>query len=275
MKCKLFKPPFVLAVAFLFSISAHGQGTAFTYQGQLKQGGFAAYGTFDFHFAIYGSETGGGPVSSSVFVNGLAVSNGLFTVALDFGAGVFNSAPRWLQLGVKTNASLDPYTVLAPRQQLTPAPYAVYAGNAASANLVPWAGLQSVPVGFADGVDNDTTYSAVQGIKLVGTTLALDTNYTDARYWTLSGNSGTIGGTHFIGTTDAQPLDFRINNSRVLRLDYVNASPNFIGGYPLNTIGPGLSGAFIGSGGREGQINEVNANYAAIVGGYGNTAGGE
>lgn len=36
--------------------------------------------------------------------------------------------------------------------------------------------------------------------------------------WQLTGNSGTIDGTHFLGTTDASPLNFRVNNQRAGRI---------------------------------------------------------
>jgi hypothetical protein len=36
--------------------------------------------------------------------------------------------------------------------------------------------------------------------------------------WSINGNSGTTAGTNFIGTTDAQPLVFKANNSEGLRL---------------------------------------------------------
>jgi len=54
------------------------------------------------------------------------------------------------------------YTDLTPRQALTAAPYASYARQA------PWSGLSGVPAGFADGVDNDTTYTAGTGLTLSG-----------------------------------------------------------------------------------------------------------
>jgi len=58
------------------------------------------------------------------------VSNGLFTVTLDFGAN-FPGANRWLEIGVRTNGG-GAYTTLSPRQALTATPYAIMAGNAAN-----------------------------------------------------------------------------------------------------------------------------------------------
>ncbi len=46
-------------------------------------------------------------------------------------------------------------------------------------------------------------------------------------YWNLTGNSGTIDGTNFIGTTDGAPLNFRINNAPAGRLDM--AANSFFG----------------------------------------------
>ena len=61
----------------------------------------------------------------------VAVSNGLFTVTLDFGTGIFTGPARWLEIGVRT-ANIGAFTTLSPRQQLTPAPYALFAARAGS-----------------------------------------------------------------------------------------------------------------------------------------------
>jgi len=47
-----------------------------------------------------------------------------------------------------------------------------------------------------------------------GGSFSLDTNYTDGRYWKLGGNAGTTPGTQFLGTTDNQPLELQVNNTR-------------------------------------------------------------
>ena len=63
-------------------------------------------------------------------VTPVSVSNGLFTVLLDFGMAAFDGNSRWLEIIIRTNG--EPSTTLAPRQQLTAAPYALHAFNAAA-----------------------------------------------------------------------------------------------------------------------------------------------
>jgi hypothetical protein len=111
---------------------APAQGTAFTYQGQLNAGGSPANGSFDLAFSLFDTVTGGtagaGPITNSATV----VSNGLFTVTLDFGAGVFTGVNYWLDISVSPAGS-NAFTELTPRQPLTATPYALYSPNAGSA----------------------------------------------------------------------------------------------------------------------------------------------
>ncbi|HEX9441206.1 MAG TPA: hypothetical protein VF909_16090, partial [Roseiflexaceae bacterium] len=102
-------------------------GTAFTYQGQLKNAGGPVNGACDFQFALFDAPTGVNQIGATQPVNGLSVSNGLFTVALDFGASAFTGQARWLQIAVRCPAGSGIYTTLTPRQALTAAPYALYA----------------------------------------------------------------------------------------------------------------------------------------------------
>jgi Chaperone of endosialidase len=105
------------------------QGTAFTYQGRLSDGANPTSGTYDLRFWIFDSATGGTLVAGPVTNATTAVSNGLFTIVVDFGAGVFTGAGRWLEISVRTNGSAGAYSTLAPRQALTAAPYALLAGD--------------------------------------------------------------------------------------------------------------------------------------------------
>jgi hypothetical protein len=137
-------------------------GTGFTYQGKLTDGGAPADGIYDFEFKLYDALSVGSQVGSTVSQGGVTVTDGLFTVQLDFGA-VFDGTALFLGIGVKLGGSGGAYTTLTPRQALTATPYAIYASKA------PWSGLSGIPAGFADGVDDNTTYTAGDGLELVGT----------------------------------------------------------------------------------------------------------
>jgi hypothetical protein len=115
------------------SDSSSAQGTAFTYQGRLNNAGLPANGIFDLRFTIYDSPNTGGLVAGPITNSIVAVSNGLFATSLDFGAGVFIGPDRWLEISVSPGGLAD-FTILTPRQQLTPAPYAVFAGSASNFN---------------------------------------------------------------------------------------------------------------------------------------------
>jgi hypothetical protein len=110
--------------------TAHAQGTAFTYQGRLNSGANPAAGIYDLRFTIYDA-AGGGSVWGVLTNAATPVTNGLFTVTLDFGSGVFTGNARWLEIAVRTNGASS-FTTLAPRQPLTPTPYAILAGTASN-----------------------------------------------------------------------------------------------------------------------------------------------
>lgn len=224
-------------------------GTAFTYQGQLKDGSNLATGAYDFEFALYDAASGGAQVGATVTANDVPVSNGLFTVSLDW-ASAFTGDARWLEIRVRPGASSGGYTTLTPRQPVTATPYALFAKNA------PWSGLAGVPAGFADGVDNEG--------------------------WSLTGNSGTTAGTNFIGTTDNTAIEIKVNSARTLRIEPDATSPSLIGGSSANTVTSGVAGAAIGGGGRATNdcgtgsapcAKQVTDNYGTVGGRIGNQAG--
>src|SRR6267142_2786167 len=77
------------------------QSAPLTYQGRLQEGGKAVSGTYDFQFRL--AKTENGYVGPGVFLEGVTVTNGLFTVLLDFGTSVFDGSNLWLEIGVRTS----------------------------------------------------------------------------------------------------------------------------------------------------------------------------
>ena len=158
-------------------------GTKFTYQGRLTDGGKPANAIYDFEFALFDALTTGNQEGGLVKFADVTVTNGLFTVILDFGSTVFKGDARWLSIKVRPGASTGAFTQLSPRQPINTTPYAVSSA---------WTGLSGVPAGFADNTDNDTTYSAGAGLVLNGTSFALNTtglsNNKVVKYNSISGN---------------------------------------------------------------------------------------
>lgn len=84
-------------------------------------------GLQDFEFRLFNAAAGGAQQGATIPVADWGVTNGLFTVPLDFGAAAFPGADRWLQIAVRAGANTGSYTTLSPRQQITSTPYAVTA----------------------------------------------------------------------------------------------------------------------------------------------------
>ena len=125
--------PILAALCFLAAAATVlAQGSAFTYQGKLTDGGSAPTGAYDFRFILYNADAGGSQVGTTLTADDVVVTAGAFTVVLDFGANIFDGQARWLELAVRQGASTGIYTVLSPRQPVTPAPYAIFAAKAGS-----------------------------------------------------------------------------------------------------------------------------------------------
>ncbi|MBN1814069.1 MAG: hypothetical protein JXA14_19685 [Anaerolineae bacterium] len=111
-------------------VSPAAIGTAFSYQGRLDDGGGPANGMYTFRFRLYASLTGTDQVGDTVVIEDKQVSDGLFSVQLDFGQ-VFDGTALYLETAVRPAAETGEFDVLSPRQPLSPAPYALHAASIA------------------------------------------------------------------------------------------------------------------------------------------------
>jgi len=138
------------------------QGTAFTYQGRLNNGPALANGLYDFKFLLFDSINPNSDFVGPITNSAVNVSNGLFTVALDFGEDVFRGHPNFfLEIWVRpTGASTDFFT-LTPRQHITPTPYAIHAGTATTATS-----LVDGSVSTVNGLGGDVTLMPGQNVVI-------------------------------------------------------------------------------------------------------------
>lgn len=149
-------------------------GTAFTYQGRLIDANKTADGIYDLQFKLYDMQMVGRQVGSTIDVNELDINDGLFTVKLDFGSDVFDGNSVWLEIGARPGAMNDPnvYTILSPRQEITPAPYALQtrglfvdnALNVGIGTVNPVASLDVVNTGGHTAISGKSPWIGVYGI---------------------------------------------------------------------------------------------------------------
>src|SRR5712691_1252217 len=215
------KSSFALVVA-VFSIllgatAALGQTTGFTYQGRLTDGGTAANGNYDLQFALFDSLSGGTQVGSTQALNTVAVSNGVFTVSLDFGANSFSGANRFLEISARPSGA-GSFTLLTPRQPVTATPYAVRSANASAADA-----LSSACAGCVqDGQINSVSGSKVSGAVASATNATsanIATNATNASIATHALQLGGVTASQYVQTNDSRLTDAR---------PPIASSPNYI-----------------------------------------------
>jgi hypothetical protein len=249
-----------------------------TYQGRVTNLGVATSGAYDLRFALFDAPTEGVQIGPAITNGAVVVREGTFSVRLQFDSTLFNGEDRWLELQVRTNGAAA-FTLLNPRQELTGSPYAHYA---ATAGHVGPAGVNGASL----------ARHSVTGDKVAPGTLRpenLDLGTFDTTFWQLGGNAGTTPGRDFLGTTDHQPLELKVNGVRGLRLQpHGTSPPSMVAGYQDNTIAVGAPGSVIAggtsnrnegshfsiTGGGIGNVFESGGGVSVIAGGEDNVVGG-
>lgn len=177
-----------LFVCVICCASAFAQTTAFTYQGKLIDGGTSPTATYEMQFKVFDAASSGNqqpqptPVTLDFTVaggNAVSVTNGSFSVSLNFGGGVFTGADRFLEISVRHNSS-ESFVPLSPRQQIASNPYAIRSANSGAAES-----LSNVCVLCV----TDGQIQSIAGSKVTGAVA----NATNAATATTAGNvSGVV-----------------------------------------------------------------------------------
>jgi len=243
----------IVATVFvtILSTSASAQSSSFTYQGRLQDGGTNANGNYDLQFTLWDSLSGGTqqPQPSPLMVSkpSVTVTNGVFTVQLDFGLSAFPGADRFLETSVRSTGG-GAFTLLSPRQPITSTPYAIRSASAASADSVP---VGSIPPGNSNYIQNSTGQQASANFNISG--------------------NGTVGGTFQANSIRALG-QYRIGNAS----DPVLAAPNtnlFVG-VNSGTANTGGNNTFLGFGAGRNNTSGGNNTFVGAGSGTNNLAGG-
>src|SRR5262249_3264351 len=135
---------------------------------------------YDLQFTLWDSASGGTQIGSTQTVNTVTVSNGVFTVSLDFGANSFTGSARFLQINARPSGA-GSFTPLTPRQQVTSTPYAVRSSSATT-------------VDNATNAPTATNATQLGGVAANQYVLTSDSRLTDTR-------SPTAGSSNYIQNT--------------------------------------------------------------------------
>lgn len=106
------------------SIRAATLGPQFSYQGLLEQAGAPVNGNFDLQFEPFDQLENGTSLAPSVVIQDVPAVAGVFNTTVDFGPDFFVGDRVFLAIGVRPGSDTGPFTVLTPRQEVTPTPHA-------------------------------------------------------------------------------------------------------------------------------------------------------
>ena len=159
----------VLLIALTLPQILNAQTSAFNYQGRLTEASNPANGPFQMQFKLFDSPGGLGQIGSTIADIPVTVTQGIFSVKLDFGANAMSGANRWLEIAVRHNSG-ESYTTLSPREQIASSPYAVRTLSAASADNA--AALGGLPASeyltTNSGIRNQTTQQPSANFNISG-----------------------------------------------------------------------------------------------------------
>ena len=256
----------ILIASFtIFGEAAAAQTTTFTYQGKLTDNGVSANGTYQFQFALFDALVNGNQISSTITNSSVQVSGGVFTVDLDFGAGVFSGAPRYLQISVFSPAT-STYVTLDPRQRISNAPYAIRALSSDTATQA----------------DDSTRLGGVPASEFVQTS---NPALTDAReplpgsanYVQNTTNPQTSSNFNIDGTGTADTLNaktqFSINGTRFLSGGPAGTDNVFVGKNTGSSIVIGNNNVAVGLNSGRFITNGSSNTFLGAGSGFGNSVG--
>lgn len=272
----------VLAVFCVSSISA--QTTEISYQGNLKESGLPANANYDIEFRLYSALTGGSLIGTEVFLSPVAVTDGLFSVKLDFGPNGFPGPDRYLEIAVR-RTGVGSLVTLGPRQKISSAPYAIQSLQAATATTALIAGnaqalggvnasqyvitsdarlsdARNPLPGSSNYVQNSLTQQASSNFNVSGTGTAGIFNAT-TRY--------NFGGNHLISALGLDNI-FAGNGSGLLNTGENNA---FFGSKAGFENKGGSFNAFFGSYAGQNNITGSNNSFFGYFAGNGTTSGSD
>lgn len=246
----------VIIIALVMSTAAitSAQTTEFTYQGSLKDGSASANGNYDFEFRLFAAEVGGSSLGM-LSRSSVSVSDGVFSVRLDFGS-LFPGADRWLEIAVRP-AGAGSFQILLPRTRVDSAPYSVKSQNADNALQLGGVAANQYVITTDPRMTDSRPPTAGSGNYIQNSS-----SQQASSNFNITGN-GTAGGKLSAQTVNASTR-FEINNARVLGL---GPGGNLYVGQGAGAVTTGQLNTFVGSeAGLSNTIGAANSFFGVSAG---------
>jgi hypothetical protein len=216
-----------LVVILFYSSATFAQSSAFTYQGRLTDSSMPPTGQYDFTFAVYQNMAASMPLATSS-VDDVQVSNGVFTVNLDFGSTIFRDNPEAvLEIRVRPGASTDTHTTLTPRLPFTSTPRAVTSLNANTATTA----------NFATNAANATNATNAANADTID-------GQDSTSFFSLGDNEIVTGTPSFNGGTSGSTAPFAVDSTAVVS----NLNADFLDGLSSSSFIQTTGGLISGGG---------------------------
>ncbi|MGH9948011.1 MAG: tail fiber domain-containing protein [Pyrinomonadaceae bacterium] len=258
---------FIVLFNLLCICSVFAQTTEFTYQGRLIDGALPANADYDLEFRLFDVDTGGTALGTQTRL-AVAVSNGIFTVRLDFGAQ-FTGSNRWIEIAVKPAAS-GSFTTLNPRQPVSSAPYSIRSLNSAVADTATNALTATNSLQLGGVAANQYVVTTDPRMTDARNPLPNSGNYVQNGLAQQAASNFNIAGN---GTANifSAATQYNMGNNRLLA---ATGSANTIAGIGAGTNATGDSNTFFGRSAGGGLTNSGNANsFFGERAGVSNTTG--
>lgn len=244
-----------------------------SYQGKLTNNAGEPVEDSDYEliFSIYDVDAGGTALWTE-FHGPVATANGIFNVILGNNTPLDIAFDKQYWLGI----TVTPGSELTPRIPLTSTAYSLNARTVSDGAITSPKIMEGQVVKSINTLRDDITLGEGANVTITPSDNTLIIAATGGvTGWELSGNAGTDAGINFLGTTDDMPLNLKVNNFRVLKLESAGSDCNIIGGFGGNWVAADIGGATISGGGSESFVNSITNNFGAIGGGRSNTVSGE
>jgi len=215
--------------------------------------GNPATDVYDLQFRLLDALVSGNQVGTTIVRDDVTVTSGVLSVMLDFGATAFPGPNRFLEIGVRSGASVGAFTALSPVQPLTSTPYAIRSLDASAADGLSLACVNCVTSSQINNINGSQISGAIltASVPDLGASYIKNTAAAQAgSNFSISGN-GTAGGTISANAVNAT-TQYSIGSSRVLS---IGSSSTFLGVGAGQANTSGSFNTFFGT--NAGQANTI------------------